>query len=116
MKFFDKLERKYGKYAIRNLMKYIIVLYIIGWAIEIINQDFYNDILALNIGDVLHGEVWRLVTFIIMPPQDTSYLFMIFSLYLYIWIFFQLFLYLIPDLFIMFLVEICRNIVYNFSG
>lgn len=83
MNFFDKLERKYGKYAIRNLMKYIIVLYIIGWAIEIINQDFYNDILALNIGAVLHGEVWRLVTFIIMPPQNTSYFFMIFSLYLY---------------------------------
>ena len=83
MKFFDNLERKYGKYAIRNLMKYIIILYIVGWAIEIINPDFYNDILALNIGAVLHGEVWRLVTFIIMPPQDTSYLFMIFSLYLY---------------------------------
>lgn len=83
MSFFDKFERKYGKYAIKNLMKYIIILYVIGWVIEIINPAFYSDILALDVSAVLHGEVWRLVTFIIMPPQDTSYLFMIFSLYLY---------------------------------
>lgn len=83
MSFFDKFERKYGKYAIKNLMKYIIILYIIGWVIEIINPAFYSDILALDVSAVLHGEVWRLVTFIIMPPQNTSYFFMIFSLYLY---------------------------------
>ena len=27
----DKLERKFGKYAIKNLMRYIIVLYAIGF-------------------------------------------------------------------------------------
>lgn len=83
MKFFYKLERKYGKYAIHNLMKYIIVLYIIGWAIQIINPSFYGDVLALNMEKIFHGEVWRLVTFIIMPPEDSSTLFMVFTLYLY---------------------------------
>ena len=27
MNWFDKLERKYGRYAIKNLMYYIIALY-----------------------------------------------------------------------------------------
>lgn len=83
MSFFNKLERKYGRYAIKNLMNYIIVLYIIGWFIEIINPAFYADFLALDVAAVIHqGQVWRLVTFIIMPP-NSSYLFMIFALYLY---------------------------------
>ncbi len=30
MRFFHKLEYKYGKYAIHNLMYYIVILYAIG--------------------------------------------------------------------------------------
>ena len=33
MKWLDKLERKYGKYAIPNLMYYVIILYIVGFVI-----------------------------------------------------------------------------------
>lgn len=83
MRFFYKLERKYGKYAIHNLMMYIIILYIIGWIIQIVNPIFYDDILALDMAKVLHGEVWRLFTFIIMPPENSSMIFMVFTLYLY---------------------------------
>lgn len=83
MKFFEKLERKYGRYAIRDLMRYIIILYIIGWAIEIVNEKFYVEMLAMDVEKILHGQVWRLFTFIIMPPQDSSYIFMVFTLYLY---------------------------------
>lgn len=35
MKWFDKLERKYGRYAIQNLMKYIIIVYAVGFVIQI---------------------------------------------------------------------------------
>lgn len=91
MKFFEKLERKYGRYAIRDLMRYIIILYIIGWAIEIVNEKFYVEMLAMDVEKILHGQVWRLFTFIIMPPQDSPqdstqdsrYIFMVFTLYLY---------------------------------
>lgn len=33
----DKLERKFGRYAIKNLMRYIIVLYAIGFFLAIAN-------------------------------------------------------------------------------
>ena len=83
MQFVQKLERKFGKYAIRNLMMYVIVLYVIGWIIQIINPEYYTIALAMDVEKILHGQVWRLVTFIIMPPEDSSAIFMVFTLYLY---------------------------------
>ena len=83
MGFFNKLERKFGKYAIHNLMFYIIILYIIGLGISIFGGDFYSNFLSLKVSAILHGQIWRLVTFIIAPPENTSIFFMIFTLYLY---------------------------------
>ena len=48
MKFFYKLERKYGKYAIPNLMQYIVVLYGAGLIISLWNPWIYTRYLALN--------------------------------------------------------------------
>ena len=31
MRFFNKLERRFGKYAIHNLMYYIIIMYVMGF-------------------------------------------------------------------------------------
>lgn len=36
----DKLERKFSRYAIPNLITYIIILYAAGFALELINPTF----------------------------------------------------------------------------
>lgn len=82
MNFINKLNRKYGKYAIHNLMFYIIVLYGIGFFISMVNPNFYVQYLSLDINKVMRGEIWRLVTYIILPPTG-SLIFIVFSLYLY---------------------------------
>ncbi len=82
MKFLNKLERKLGKYAIQNLMLYIIILYAFGFVLDLFMPNFYSEYLSLNAAAILKGEVWRIVTFIIQPP-NTSLLFVIFTLYLY---------------------------------
>ena len=41
MKFIDKMERKLGKYAIHNLMNYIIVLYVIGLILSYLTPGGY---------------------------------------------------------------------------
>lgn len=82
MKWFDKLERKYGKYAIHNLMYYIIILYAVGFVIQVVNSGIYSNYLALDPRAILHGQIWRIVTFLIYPPEG-SFLFIFFSLYLY---------------------------------
>ena len=82
MKWMNKLERKFGKYAISNLMYYIIILYALGFIFNMIAPSFYINYLSLVLNAILHGQVWRLITFIVQPP-NTNLLFVVFTLYLY---------------------------------
>ena len=82
MKWLYKAERKFGKYAISNLMKYIVFLYVIGFILTLTMPDFYYSWLALDIPKILQGQVWRLVTFLIQPP-DSNVFFVLISVYLY---------------------------------
>lgn len=71
MNLLDKLERKFGRYAIHNLSKYLIILYVAGTILNIVSKGMiYNEILALNPYMILHGEIWRLVTFLIATPSS----------------------------------------------
>ncbi len=79
----NKLERKIGRYAIRNLMFYVIILYVAGYVLSIVSPDFYYNWLMLDVDKVLKGQVWRLVTFLIQPIESSNVLFMMISLYLY---------------------------------
>ena len=67
----DKLERKFSRYAIPNLITYIIILYAAGFALELINPTFYSQFLSLDASKILQGQIWRIVTFIIQPPSDS---------------------------------------------
>ena len=81
-KLLNKLERKLGRYAIRHLMWYICALYIIGLVLHYTNPQFYTDYLSLNPQAILHGQVWRIFTFLMQAP-DTNIIFFIFIVYLY---------------------------------
>lgn len=83
MKWIDKMERRFGKYAIHNLMYYIIMLYALGFVIQVISPEIYSQWLALDAEAILRrGQIWRIVTFIIEPPSD-NLIFIFFALYLY---------------------------------
>lgn len=82
MNWIQKLERKFGRYAINNLMYYIIILYIGGYLIDMLNPGFFYAYLSLNVEAILHGQIWRLVTFL-AQPMDTSIIFLAFALHLY---------------------------------
>lgn len=82
MSFFSKMERKYTKFAIPHLIKYVLVLYGLGYLLAFVAPGFYAEWLMLDIDKVLHGQVWRIVTFLIQPP-DTPFYFLIFFLLLY---------------------------------
>lgn len=48
MNWLDKLERKFGRYAIRNLPLYIVMLYAIGAVLNIMTKGSYYYYVALN--------------------------------------------------------------------
>ena len=62
MNFFAKIERKFGRYAIKNLMLYLTVLYGIGFVISLTNAGIYYRYLSLDISKILEGQVWRIIT------------------------------------------------------
>ena len=82
MNWIDKLERKLGRYAIRNLMYYIIILYALGYIIHTFVPEFYYMYLSLDPTAILKGQIWRLVSFIIYPPS-TGLLWFLISAFLY---------------------------------
>lgn len=82
MKFFNNFERRFRKYAIPNLMYYIIGMYGAGLIMVLSNfSSIYWEYLCLDAGKILSGQVWRIVTFMIYPP-GSGYL-SILSIYLY---------------------------------
>ena len=79
MKFIDKLERKFGNRGIENLTIYIIVSYVLGYALMIVNPSILG-MLSLNVSKILQGQIWRLVTWIIYPPSTTSALWFVIAI------------------------------------
>lgn len=83
MNFLNKLERKYGKYAISNLMLYIVLgqAVVLGCTLltgstALINFIYFNPLL------IIKGQVWRLFTFIFIPNSN-SIIFFLFAAFLY---------------------------------
>lgn len=64
----SKFERKYGKYAIKNLTLILIICYAIGYLLELIAPALLG-LLYLDVYKIIHQfQVWRLFTWIIVPP------------------------------------------------
>lgn len=82
MNFLNKMERKIGKYAIPNLMIYLIAAYCIGFVIYTVNPNFML-MLTLSPYHILHGQVWRLITWILMPTDTRVFLLLIMALLYY---------------------------------
>ena len=74
MNWIDKLERKFGKFGIKNLMLYIVTANAAIFLLNIVDpeQTLYFK-LALDPVMVMKGEVWRLITFILIPPDSSPF-------------------------------------------
>ncbi len=77
----SKFEKKFGKYAVKNLTLYLIIGYVLGYIIHLINPNMY-DLLTLDPYMVFQGQVWRLVTWVLTMPEQLS-IFTIIMLFLY---------------------------------
>lgn len=69
----NKMERKFGRYAIPDLTRYVVGLYCLGAVIGMLNQmgvisvNIYYNWLCLDMDAVFHGQVWRLFTYLLEP-------------------------------------------------
>lgn len=69
MSFEKRLEKKLGRYAVPNLMRYICAIYALGFLIQLFNPDLYFQYLDLNPKAIVQGQLWRLITFLFYYPS-----------------------------------------------
>jgi len=78
----SNFEKRFGKYAIRNLSLVLVLCYVAGYIIEFFNSSFL-EYLTLNPYEILHGQIWRLFTWIIIPPSSLNWFTIIMLLFYY---------------------------------
>lgn len=78
-KLINKLEKKYGKYALEGLPLYLVLAYVIGYILLVSGS---LDFIELDPYEIMQGQIWRIITWVIVPPQRLS-TFTIFMLLLY---------------------------------
>ena len=82
MNFLDKMQRKYGKFAITNLMLYIMIgqtivlFYSLLLGSGLLNLLYFNPVL------IMRGQIWRLFTFVFIP-NTMSPIWFLFAVFLY---------------------------------
>lgn len=82
----NRIERfcyDHPNFGIRNLMMYVSIANVAFWVLGAINRPFLS-YLSFDAAAVLHGQVWRLVTFMLYPPSTGLLAFIAF--YFYYWI------------------------------
>ena len=82
MSFLDRLERKHPRWGIEDLMKYITVATAVAYIVQFILGYNIVSVMTFNREAIFTGELWRIITFIFIPPTP-SMLFIIIALYFY---------------------------------
>ncbi len=78
----SSFERKFGKFAIKNISLMLIMCYAVGYLISLVNPVFLN-YLTLNPYAIIRGQIWRIITWIIIPPDTSNLFFVLIMLYFY---------------------------------
>lgn len=86
MRWIDKLERRFGRGGIPNFMNLILVGQVILWLlIMFVNGNLYS-LFYLTRDGLLHGQIWRAITFLFLPTLTTQLFSLLLQLYFYWWI------------------------------
>lgn len=78
----DRLEQKYRRYAISNLMMYVVVAMAAVFVLDMLMPVNLTSYLVFSKAAILRGQIWRLVTFMFLPP-NSSIFWILFALYFY---------------------------------
>ena len=75
-------EKKFGRYAVPNLSLILVALYAVGYVIEMFfpSLAYY---MTLNPWAVVHGQIWRIFTWLLIPPPSSNMLFTVIMLFFY---------------------------------
>ena len=78
----SEMEKRFGRYAVRDLSLKLIILYLIGYAIYYLNVNVMQ-YLTLDPYAIVHGQVWRIVSWLLIPPHTSNLFFVAIMLFFY---------------------------------
>lgn len=81
MNWLTKLERKYGRICIPNLISILVGAQILVYAVELFVNQYISLYLSLSRSALLMGQIWRVITFVFVPFSGGGPLSVILGIY-----------------------------------
>ena len=79
----DRFCYKHPRLGIPGLMKYVVILQAVVYLLDIFSKGYLTYLLAFSTQGILHGQVWRLVSFVALPLDSSYPIVFLLSLYFY---------------------------------
>lgn len=80
MSWLDSLERRFGRWAVPHLLRFIAIVQLVVFVVALSQPD-YLEALRLQPELILRGEVWRVLSFVFIP-RTTSLIWILFAVML----------------------------------
>ncbi len=84
MTILDRLEHRLGRFAIPGLIRFVVAFNALAFLLGTLNPG-YLEVLSLDRGEILKGEIWRIATWIFIP-DITSFPWILLYLWATFWI------------------------------
>ena len=76
---------QHPNFGVSNLMLYLVAGNALVFLMDALSKGTFSPILTFVPGAILHGQVWRLLTFVFVPDGTSGLLFTALMLYFYYW-------------------------------
>ena len=83
MNFLNKMERRFGRYALTNLSLNIVLTYAAGYLLYMITPQVLT-YMTLEPAMILRGQVWRIVSWLLIPPSTQNIFFSLYCQFFYV--------------------------------
>lgn len=82
MNWLDKLQRKFGRYAVKNLTVYLLACYAVGFVVNLFMPELLY-YFTFEPALISQGQIWRVISWVIVPSTTSviSFLFMMLLYY-----------------------------------
>ncbi len=79
----DSFCRKNPDFGFPHLIKYVVIASAVFWLLSMVNQRFLP-YMTFNPAAILHGQVWRLISFVFIPPASGFFALIAFYFYYFV--------------------------------
>ena len=69
----DRFALTHSRFGVPNLMRYVVLITAAVYLLDLFSKGAASAMLGFDMGLVLHGEIWRLVTWLITPEGGSPF-------------------------------------------